>query len=47
MTTGFNIATDITRDSEFVSMIGFTEEETKKLIKGVFPNGTEDERKNI
>ena len=47
MTTGFNIATDITRDSDFVAMVGFTEEETMNLIKEVLPNKTEKEQEEI
>ena len=33
MTTGFNIATDLSRDIEFNSMIGLTHEEVKKLLQ--------------
>ena len=47
MTTGFNIATDITRSPLFTSMIGFTEEEVKEIIKEVLPEKTEDEQQEI
>ena len=33
LTSGFNIGTDITQDEEFNEMIGFTEEELKKILK--------------
>ncbi len=35
MTTGFNIAKDISRDLEFHSMIGLTHEEVKELIQDI------------
>ena len=47
MTTGFNIATDITRYSEFVSMIGLTKQEVKEIIQEVLPEKTEEEQKEI
>ena len=37
MTTGFNIATDITRKPKFVAMIGLTKQEVKNVIKEVLP----------
>ena len=43
MTTGFNIATDVTRKKEFIAMCGFTHEEVKEIIKEVIPNGNEEE----
>ena len=33
LTSGFNISTDITQDESFNEMMGFTEEELKKLMK--------------
>ena len=47
MTTGFNIATDITRDKRFVSMIGLTKKEVQGLIKEVLPQKTEQEQEKI
>ena len=47
MTTGFNIATDITRNSEFISMIGFTKQEVKEIIQEVLPKKTEEEQGQI
>ena len=47
MTTGFNIATDITRKPLFASMIGFTEEEVKQIIKEVLHEKTEKEQQEI
>ena len=47
MTTGFNIATDITRDEEFDAMIGFTEQEVKEIIKEILPEKTEKEKQEI
>ena len=47
MTTGFNIATDITRNPLFTSMIGFTEEEVKEIIKEVLAEKTEKEQQEI
>ena len=47
MTTGFNIATDITKNPIFTAMIGFTKEETLNLIKEVLPKKTEEEQKEI
>ena len=47
MTTGFNIATDITRYSEFVAMIGLTKQEVKEAIKEVLPEKTEQEQEEI
>ena len=47
MTTGFNIATDITRDQRFVSMIGLTKKEVHELIKEVLPQKTEQEQEKI
>lgn len=32
MTSGFNLATNITHDAEFVGMMGFTDEELRRLI---------------
>lgn len=47
MTTGFNIATDITRDARFVSMIGLTKQEVKEAIKEVLPQKNEKEQEEI
>ena len=47
MTTGFNIATDITRYPEFVAMIGLTKHEVKEAIKEVLPEKTEKEQEEI
>ena len=47
MTTGFNIATDITRYPEFVAMIGLTKQEVKDAIKEVLPEKTEQEQEDI
>ncbi len=41
MTSGFNIATNITNDSEFNAMIGLTKKEVETLIKDM-PKGTYD-----
>ena len=47
MTTGFNIATDITRKPKFISMIGLTGQEVKEIIKEVLPEKTEKEQEEI
>ena len=47
MTTGFNIATDITRKPKFISMIGLTKHEVKEIIKEVLPEKTEQEQEKI
>ena len=47
MTTGFNIATDITRYPEFVAMIGLTKHEVQEAIKEVLPEKTEKEQEEI
>ena len=47
MTTGFNIATDITRNPDFISMIGFTEEETKELINRTLVNTSKEEQEKV
>ena len=47
MTTGFNIATDITRDEDFDAMIGFTEQEVIEIIKEVLLEKTEKEQLEI
>ena len=47
MTTGFNIATDITRDPRFVSMIGLTKQEVQEIIKEVLPQKIELEQEKI
>ena len=47
MTTGFNIATDITRNPLFTSMIGFTEQEVIEIIKEVLSEKKEEEQKEI
>ena len=47
MTTGFNIATDITRKPKFISMIGLTKHEVKEIIKEVLPEKTEQEKEKI
>ncbi|TDT67883.1 PD-(D/E)XK nuclease superfamily protein [Hypnocyclicus thermotrophus] len=38
MTSGFNIGSDITLDSDFNEMMGFTEEEVKKLANATIEN---------
>jgi len=47
MTTGFNIATDITKDSDFVDMVGLTNDEVKALINEILPEKTENEQEEI
>ena len=47
MTTGFNIATDITRKPKFVAMIGLTKQEVKNVIKEVLPQKKETEQEEI
>ncbi len=47
MTTGFNIATDITRNPQFTSMIGFTEQEVQDIINEVLPEKTQQEKQEI
>ena len=47
MTTGFNIATDITRDARFVSMIVFTKKEIQSIIEEVFEEKTVEEKEEI
>ena len=47
MTTGFNIATDITRKKEFVSMCGFTHKEVKGIIRETFPNKIDSEKNDL
>ena len=47
MTTGFNIATDITRKPKFIAMIGLTSQEVKEIIKEVLPEKTEKEQEEI
>ena len=47
MTTGFNIATDLTRKPKFVSMIGLTKQEVKNVIKEVLPQKRETEQEEI
>ena len=47
MTTGFNIATDITRKPKFVAMIGLTKEEVKEIIKEVLSEKNEEEQEKI
>ena len=47
MTTGFNIATDITRKPKFVAMIGLTKQEVKNVIKEVLPQKRETEQEEI
>ena len=47
MTTGFNIATDITRKPKFVAMIGLTKKEVKEIIKEVLPEKNEEEQEKI
>lgn len=41
LTSGFNIATNLTTDPEFTSMIGFTHEEVKKLVEEVAPENAD------
>lgn len=47
MTTGFNIATDLTRKPKFVAMIGLTKQEVKNVIKEVLPEKSEKEQEEI
>ena len=47
MTTGFNIATDITRNPQFTSMIGFTEKEVQDIVNEVLPEKTQKEKQEI
>ena len=47
MTTGFNIATDITKDPRFVDMVGLTNDEVQDLINEILPEKTENEQKEI
>ena len=47
MTTGFNIATDITRNPLFTAMVGFTEQEVKEIVKEAIPEKTEIEQQEI
>ena len=47
MTTGFNIATDITRNPIFTTMIGFTEQETQNIINELLPEKTQEEKQEI
>ncbi|MBO5004817.1 MAG: AAA family ATPase [Clostridia bacterium] len=37
LTSGFNIATNLSTDAEFTSMIGFTHEEVKEIVKELVP----------
>ena len=47
MTTGFNIATDITRNPIFTTMIGFTEQEVQNIIDELIPEKTQEEKQEI
>ena len=47
MTTGFNIATDVTRKKEFIAMCGFTHEEVKEIIKEVLPIGNKENQEKV
>ena len=47
MTTGFNIATDITRNPIFTTMIGFTEQETQNIINELLSEKTQEEKQEI
>ena len=47
MTTGFNIATDITRNPIFTTMIGFTEQETQNIINELLQEKTKEEKQEI
>ena len=47
MTTGFNIATDITRNPVFTTMIGFTEQEVQDIVNEVLPEKTQEEKTEI
>ena len=47
MTTGFNIATDITRNPMFTTMIGFTEQEVQNIINELLPEKTQEEKQKI
>ncbi len=47
MTTGFNIATNLTRKPKFVAMIGLTKQEVKNVIKELLPEKSETEQEEI
>ncbi len=47
MTTGFNIATNLSTDLEFNSMIGLTHEEVKKLLNDYVSKEDEEEIYNV
>ena len=47
MTTGFNIATDITRNPQFAAMVGFTEKEVQDIVNEVLPEKTQQEKQEI
>ena len=43
LTSGFNIATNLSTDFEFTSMIGFSHEEVKKLLEELIPQEKQEE----
>ena len=47
MTTGFNIATNITKDKDFIAMCGFTHDEVKQIIKEVLPEENIENQEKI
>lgn len=47
MTTGFNMATDVTMKKEFIAMCGFTHEEVKEIIKEVLQDRGEEEQERV
>lgn len=47
MTTGFNIATDISRNPKFTSMIGLTEEEVKNIMDEIFIDKNKKQKEEI
>ena len=47
VTTGFNIATDITRNPQFAAMVGFTEKEVQDIVNEVLPEKTQQEKQEI
>ena len=47
MTTGFNIATNLSTDLEFNSMIGLTHEEVKKILNDYVSKEDEEEIYNV
>ena len=47
MTTGFNIATDITRNPQFTAMVGFTEKEVQDIVNETLLEKTQQEKQEI